>query len=613
MKKNNSKKDERVLAALMNEYSVSDIITILSEVDEKIIELHKCSSDDFLKLNNHFKSYFSDSKILSNNAKQIIGIITGKETNNYYKELKDIYSGFEDFVSTLDSKISNIIQALNSISSEINNLFIPIKNFRQNLMTIRFLFTNLELGESLSNKKTHVLSEKDAKKIEVLIEKTKKNYDTLDRNLNTIKKDIQKSILKISDIKGNNIKNIKSFLDQINSSISLLSNKYDEAKSKTPVLSNKTNNTSKSIAKIITDLQYQDIIRQKIEHIQQSHKNIIKELSILEMVNDQNTVVHNKLKTFIQLRDIAGLQSAQLIHANKQYQEAIESITGMFREIGENMNSISSICMELSTPEQSSNSSLYKDILNNLSNGVKITEKLSADNKNFYSELEFINNGTNNITSQFNITKDVDKELDETILNIIDQLNEKNNNNEIVQINTLYNDIQHYAKDTSTIINKFIELSDDLQEYIQKLKNDDKTIEGNKDFKSSVNNVIEGTQENGKKVNAFLQQNRIISNKVSNEVKNAIKEVRYYDFFEKVIEDIINQLNTINYKLKTSQPEQDDDKVKNLDQIKKLYTMNSEHVIHEKIATSDNNITIDLFEDDNLNTNEEDDDNLELF
>jgi len=48
-----------------------------------------------------------------------------------------------------------------------------------------------------------------------------------------------------------------------------------------------------------------------------------------------------------------------------------------------------------------------------------------------------------------------------------------------------------------------------------------------------------------------------------------------------------------------------------INSIKNLYTMASEHLIHDKVSHADGEV--DLFEDDDKEVDNEDDDNLELF
>ncbi len=77
-------------------------------------------------------------------------------------------------------------------------------------------------------------------------------------------------------------------------------------------------------------MQYQDIINQKINHIQKTHNNLYKETDRIFKL--PKTFFNEKAKFFIQIRDIAGLQTVQLIHIDKEYKTAVEGLGEFMQE-----------------------------------------------------------------------------------------------------------------------------------------------------------------------------------------------------------------------------------------------------------------------------------------
>ncbi|MCK4992129.1 MAG: hypothetical protein KAS29_16645, partial [Bacteroidales bacterium] len=109
--------------------------------------------------------------------------------------------------------------------------------------------------------------------------------------------------------------------------------------------------------------------------------------------------------------------------------------------------------------------------------------------------------------------------------------------------------------------------------------------------------------------NALLAQNKQLSEEILSEIKGTIQNVDYYDFFEKVIEEIIVKLNTINLQLKPGGKSSSGDKKVDLEELKQLYTMRSERLIHQQVeSTSGLTDDLDLFE-----TDQEEEDSVELF
>ncbi len=78
-------------------------------------------------------------------------------------------------------------------------------------------------------------------------------------------------------------------------------------------------------------------------------------------------------------------------------------------------------------------------------------------------------------------------------------------------------------------------------------------------------------------------------------IQKTVNNIKYYDYFEKIIEKIINDLNTINYRLKFD-GDSVQDKEENLKKLTEYYTMNSEFLIHQQVASGDEQ-ELDVSED----------------
>jgi len=150
----------------------------------------------------------------------------------------------------------------------------------------------------------------------------------------------------------------------------------DELTKLSLLIKEKTTECSSCFAQIITNLQYQDIINQRVEHIQSSHQELIDDLELLER-DFEHTHIHIKAKSFMRFRDITGLQTAQLIHTNKLYRLAIENIIQGFKDVTRILELLKKIYEKMDVISPNSK-------INN-----EISSKISELNQN--SELDFLN------------------------------------------------------------------------------------------------------------------------------------------------------------------------------------------------------------------------------
>jgi hypothetical protein len=116
------------------------------------------------------------------------------------------------------------------------------------------------------------------------------------------------------------------------------------------IISNQERNLSahaeeslKDISTIVTKLQFHDIIRQKLEHIQQINQNIINELLALPQgaTNQQGSQANKYLPL---MPDITRLHAAQLSHTNAEYQKAFAEIKNNLESIRNKTDIISENC-----------------------------------------------------------------------------------------------------------------------------------------------------------------------------------------------------------------------------------------------------------------------------
>ena len=112
------------------------------------------------------------------------------------------------------------------------------------------------------------------------------------------------------------------------------------------------------------------------------------------------------------------------------------------------------------------------------------------------------------------------------------------------------------------------------------------------------------------KIETVLIENSKLSLNLSSEIKSSVEQVKYYDFFEKIMLEIVTQLNSIYAKL-------DNDtlnllrinKAENLKSLEDRYTMETERIVHRQALNEE---TPDL--NDGLTPENADDDNdVEFF
>jgi ABC-type transporter Mla subunit MlaD len=122
-------------------------------------------------------------------------------------------------------------------------------------------------------------------------------------------------------------------------------------------------------------------------------------------------------------------------------------------------------------------------------------------------------------------------------------------------------------------------------------------------FSESIVSVVKILNSDNAQVESILKENGEFGNQLAVDIQTSIEKVKYYDFFEQVIEEIILELNNIYLTIKSGSVSKTEDEALDLESLKKRYTMQSQRTIHSRV----------LNEFEETSAVEEEEDNIEFF
>ena len=591
--------------------SISEFTDVFLGIDDQILQLHQCSSDDFLGLNADFKQYYRQAKAISDNATQIFNALTESETNTLLRDLETLYKDLKQIQLQFANHLNQTIGFLREIMELQGKLYLPVKNMNQDLLTLKFLLANIKISNSNLGKAELNNLEKLLHRYNEVINDFKICGYQNESNLELLKGIVSRSLKQFESISDKHLQDLEEILNNIHYGIILFAEKHEEVARQIPELTQQTENSSKSIAEIITNLQYHDIIRQKMEHVQATHKRLLGDLENTAL--DGNEELGQDQKLLVRIRDIANLQSAQLVYANKEYQQAIEVITNKFIAISNDMTNIASMCKDINLSQANSDELYLQNLIDKMQSSSHVLNKFLEASQSFHEHIDELTSkivGANDSVGKFSKSlKSLRGITGETIEALSGNEGESKELSETLkQVQNLYTDVEKFEGEIQQVFGKIAGIGSKL------LPDIGKTLKGAisdglfVQAATSMTNIINQLNQKHITIKALLDQNLATSKSVAVDVRESISKIRYYDFFEKVIVDIIAEFNHIYQMLRTELNEVG--KADDLEAIKTLYTMASEHKIHDKVSSADGDV--DLFSDDEAAA-DDDDDNLELF
>jgi hypothetical protein len=570
---------------------IEKAVEVFGNINQKIKSLIDCSSKDFDTLNQSFKEYHTTIKDLSDKATLLFNKASQASEDKINKQLDiaEMISGnFKSAYTDLLDIERYMINLMNDTA--YSNLY--FNNLKQNISTLKLLSTNLQLEPYY--RKLYINLITTVKSLSECCQKFGLEFQLSETQ-------IKIGFEIIDQIKNLHFSGILQHIERLQKNLTELIAKKAVSSGYNEILEEIVSKKSKSSSEIITNLQFQDIVRQKIEHVQLAQAELLRQLNDYShnKVASQKTKPEINLAIVLQIRNIGSLQAAQLIHANIEYQKAVKKITEKFGEMDFILEETLRLLNLFNSLGESIEEYFYKPFekelhaYNQATNLFRISHielhkvfnELNAKAENFYSAENNFNKSLASINSIFDELKKL-KEIHEpeghsigTISQIIVNFDEfKNNSINLCKIQD---------RDKSEVLSKMIPA------FKQYLSNIDGVLKESDTFINNIKGIVPD------ELYSLMNERNYFTDKDYYITKFNINQVEYYSIFEKEVDAIITNLNHLISQIDFTDIESKID-TKSLEELEKLYTMKSERDVHlkfmgQKVERKETENEIELF------------------
>ncbi|HDP76275.1 MAG TPA: hypothetical protein ENN49_10520 [Bacteroidales bacterium] len=574
---------------------IKEISEQFTVIDSLIVEILNCAAEDFLGLNERFKEAYAKSTSISANAEEVFAVYASSYTSESLLNLKLLFKKFSQAKKETNKYADSIVKSIDEVYDILDSIDLHSKNINQNLLTLKFLLANLKITGIESNS-VGTTKEKDELFIEFnrLVNKSKLAELELAKSLHGNMKFLREGVDRVKKNMRNANQPIGIAIEIINESILVFSEKQQDLSLNLPKLQEHNAKLRDSIDSIITNLQYHDIIRQKIEHVQVSHKEILNNLS-----SEDESEQKNYLN---QIAELVNIQSALLVRANKEYQRAIEQIIDKFKIIGSIAQNILNQCRDLKRIQESDTEQPFTNVAHKLTNTTLPVSKYLSLLARVNNLLQSIRHNVSLMVEASAIDDDANR-FGELLLKRIKQPELMLQSNLIQQIETVTFDIITSRSQIGTLYMHLESKISDIERLSELISENTKSQEW-ESIPTTLKEIASNLLECDEKVSILLKEKFQASNDLGDIIHRAVSQVKYYEVFELKILDVIKLLNQI-YSTLTGKEESQFDR-DDLEFMRKLYTMESEHRIHNMVIKGNAGIN-------DLSETDQDESNIEFF
>lgn len=578
-------------------YSVEEIVSLFEDVDQKIQDLHQCSADDFLGLNAKFKNFYKESKSVSSDATTLLALFSHEQNEQLKEELTAGRTELQLSLDSMKEQQYETLRLVHDLGDAMSAYLFPLRHINN-----EFGILNMELIALEVSFRTALLQNNfDTKSFQQMI----RDWEEFVYDITETKKlsqsfleECEYSLHHIELIGGRGLRSLVTLTELTEQGLILFDAKQKESNQNLPAIRAKSDSVAKSIADVITSLQYQDIIRQKMEHIQQAHVKLLDDLQQIDLDKSPNAWT----QVLVQVRDISALQAAQLLATNKEYQAAIEAIALHFRTIAKEMTSVASICRStMNDNDDREQRSTITDLVDRFKRADALLARVLEVFPECSREVLLIRDGASmlqkriggHVETFFRLSTQV-----EVMLSPYRKTLGRHFEHYMLQIDEMLSTMRRNMESVSVQNAILIKSIEGLGRYAKKLAESELLwdyVQLNVKRSHSLSERLFNTEQES---NALLRKIETTCRSISDETQAALAAVRYYDFFENVIAEIVRGLSSMSSRICA---EVDVAEHGDMSAVRNLYTMESERKIHDQFT----------------GTNEEeapaDDDDLELF
>ncbi|MFC2323883.1 MAG: hypothetical protein ACFNLL_00225 [Bacteroides sp.] len=578
-------------------YSVEEIVSLFEDVDQKIQDLHQCSADDFLGLNAKFKNFYKESKSVSSDATTLLALFSHEQNEQLKEELTAGRTELQLSLDSMKEQQYETLRLVHDLGDAMSAYLFPLRHINN-----EFGILNMELIALEVSFRTALLQNNfDTKSFQQMI----RDWEEFVYDITETKKlsqsfleECEYSLHHIELIGGRGLRSLVTLTELTEQGLILFDAKQKESNQNLPAIRAKSDSVAKSIADVITSLQYQDIIRQKMEHIQQAHVKLLDDLQQIDLDKSPNAWT----QVLVQVRDISALQAAQLLATNKEYQAAIEAIALHFRTIAKEMTSVASICRStMNDNDDREQRSTITDLVDRFKRADALLARVLEVFPECSREVLLIRDGASmlqkriggHVETFFRLSTQV-----EVMLSPYRKTLGRHFEHYMLQIDEMLSTMRRNMESVSVQNAILIKSIEGLGRYAKKLAESELLwdyVQLNVKRSHSLSERLFNTEQES---NALLRKIETTCRSISDETQAALAAVRYYDFFENVIAEIVRGLSSMSSRICA---EVDVAEHGDMSAVRDLYTMESERKIHDQFT----------------GTNEEeapaDDDDLELF
>ena len=597
-------------------------------IDEKISDIASSSEDEFLSIGEKLQDYYLKADEISKISSKAAGLMVGKNIEKSIAGFRNLLDKMEKHIAIIEGESQDCHQTLQYLQKLLAGFEKLLAGFKQ---IVNFLHM---LGVSIRIESAHLIGNDagfrnlagDIKQLAKLIYSKTNNIEEQSQEMLNL---ISRTDLSLEDMRKRQHSQMGEVLYNAQDSLESLNKLNANSSSAAKNISKQSENISDNINEVVMSMQFHDITRQQMEHVAESVREMVEKLN--EAIVKIDGTSHDDWENLIaETGDITELQIAQVRNSKRELKTAIKNITRNLSGITSNVANMSREISRTAGDTNEAGSSFLARIEKEVTSIISLLKENAQANRELSGTMISVAESVGNLSVFVNDIDEISSEIELIALNARIKAARPGIKGETLGV--LAEALQKLSLEahSRTIIfsenlNDLVSIAHELsQGFNKKMKKNDQDVGI---LLTNLEELLGVLRKINEKIFSLLSIIDETGQHLSGDVESCVSSITVHRRIEEVLDETVEEMEAIVKKSYGLVPRAKPS-LETLKSLASRYTMGSERLIHQSMASpdliepeEDNFGDIELFgdsddEDDNIELfgdSEGDDDNIELF
>ncbi len=356
----------------------------LARVGEELGQLAGASESEFLAIGARLYDFSSRSVTIADLANGVFGEVRGEETERAIETLHEFVRRLNEHLGHSEREVADSSETFEEIVGLLEKAREPLNGFKKINKVLRMLgiATKIEsarLGSSAAGFETLA---KDVERLSVQV--IGKSGDILGQ-IGELEWLIHQTLGRAKAVEAKQRREVQIILQETTASLTSLTGINEHCTGAAGTIARSSAEIASGLGAVVTSMQFHDIVRQQLEHVQAALVPLIERLALESF----NSVGEENLREFVaKLGDICELQAAQLLHSAGELASAVAAIAGNLRGIADQEESLAEDARLMAGMADTAGSSHFDKMDQGMSRVATLLAEGAVENNNAAIAME---------------------------------------------------------------------------------------------------------------------------------------------------------------------------------------------------------------------------------